>query len=332
MKKIMAWVVVLAMLACAGFAVAEGEALTTEQLAEMSWCFSSGAGGWSTDLQTAGDGSFNGTFHDSEMGEADEAYPNGTVYVCSFSGRLSVQEQLGETSWRVHIDSLETEKEAGEAWFEDDMRFVTTDPYGIREGDDFVLYVPGTPVEALTEEMRMWAHLLGDETPDVLADWFMYSETNDSGFVGYPDQSLGMANPWSDLTADALAQAAGISFDLPEGADNAVYRWLESEGLAEIQFTLEDGVDEFCARTQAAALEEGELLNISGIYYAWENEEAVTVNGCPGTLGIARTGSEDYVELCQWYDAEAQRMYAVSVGTTDPDGLDLIAVAQMVFH
>ncbi len=332
MKKMLVWVLFLSMLFCAVSAVAEGEAVTVDQLAGMTWCFSSGAGGWSTDMQTAEGGEFSGTFHDSEMGEADEAYPDGTVYTSAFSGTLSVGEQVDEYAWRVHIDSLTMENAAGEEWIDDDIRFVATDPYGIREGDDFVLYVPGTPVAALTEDMRMWAHLLGDDVPDTLSDWFMYSAQSESGFVGYPDMGAELANPWADLTAEELAQASGVSFDLPEGAENAVYRWLADEGLAEMQFTLEGGVDEFCARAQAAELEDGALMNISGMYFQWEHEEEVTVNGCPGTLGIAQTGSEDFVELCQWYDAAAKRMYALSVSTTDPDGLDLVAVAQMVFH
>ena len=52
--------------------------------------FSSGAGGWSTTLTLSQDGSFTGAFSDSEMGERDEnEYPNGTVYVCNFSGQFN---------------------------------------------------------------------------------------------------------------------------------------------------------------------------------------------------------------------------------------------------
>ena len=116
---------------------------------------------------------------------------------------------------------------------------------------------------------------------------------------------------------------------MPEGAENVVWRWLADENLAEMQFTL-DG-DEYCARVKPAALEHGQVENISGIYYQWENEEDITVGGCNGTLGLAQTGSEDWVELCLWYDAAPQLMYSLSVYTTDPDGLDLTAVAEMVF-
>ena len=48
-----------------------------------------------------------------------------------------------------------------------------------------LLFLPGTPVDVLTEDMRTWAHLLGEDAPDTLEDWFLYSEKNSSGFVGY---------------------------------------------------------------------------------------------------------------------------------------------------
>ena len=57
----------------------------------------------------------------------------------------------------------------------------------------------------------------------------------------------------------------------------------------------------------------------------------MTIGHCPGTIGQAKTGSEDYVELCLWYDLAPGLMYSLSVYTTDLDGLDLIAVAEMVY-
>ena len=139
-----------------------------------------------------------------------------------------------------------------------------------------------------------------------------------------------IANPWVEMTAEELVQAAGVSFGLPENAENVVYRWLESDRLAEMQFTL-DG-EEYCARIKPSALEEDQLENISGMYFAWENEEKITIGEyCPGMIGQAKTGSEDYVELCLWYDRVPGLMYSLSVYTTELDGLDLTAVAEMVY-
>ena len=99
--------------------------------------------------------------------------------------------------------------------------------------------------------------------------------------------------------------------------------------LAEMQFTIGD--DEFCARIQSAALEYGQLMNIADMYFAWENEQAITVQHCYGTIAQAQTGSEDWAELCLWYDLVPGLMYSLSVSTTDPDGLDLTAIAEQVY-
>ena len=50
-----------------------------------------------------------------------------------------------------------------------------------------------------------------------------------------------------------------------------------------------------------------------------------------GTIGQAQTGSEDFVELCLWYDQAPGLMYSLSVSTTELDGLDLVAVAEVVY-
>ncbi len=331
MKRAIAWMMSLALL-LAAVACAEGEAPTFEALEDLEWSFSSGAGAWSTDLRIAADGSFSGQFHDSEMGDAGDEYPYGTVYYANFTGRMTLGEQLDEHSWSVHIDALAQDEEPGSEEIADELRYVAAEPYGITKGDDMVLYAPGTPVDALTEEMRMWAHLFDmEEAPAELSDWFLYSENNDSGFLSYQglaEDELGLANPWQDMTREELLEASGLTFGVPDGAENVIYRWLADENLAEMQFTL-DG-DEYCARIQPAALEEGELLNISGMYLPWDNEEEVTIGHCPGTLGLSQTGSEDWTELCLWYDVVPGLMYSLSVYTVDPDGLDLTAVAAMV--
>lgn len=332
MKNVFALFMVFALLVSGIGAFAEAGAPSFEQLADLEWSFSSGVGGWSTEMRIAADGSFSGNYHDSEMGEAADDYPNGTVYVCAFNGQMTGLERVDARTWRVQIESVTPDEAPGRETIDDGLRFVTAEPYGVAAGDEMLIYLPGTPIEGFTEDMRMWAHLMGEDDPDAkLEDWFLYSRKNETGFVGYPAaDEASLANPWKDLARDELEQVSGMSFGVPEGAENVVYRWLESDALAEMQFTM-DG-DEYCARAQSAELAEGELMNISGMYFQWEHEEDITVGDCRGSIGQAQTGSEDWVELCLWYDAGAKRMYSLSVYTTDPDGLDLTAVAQMVYR
>ena len=331
MKKLTAWILSLALVLGMFGAFAEGDAPTFAQLAALEWSFSSGAGGWATELHINEDGSFSGSFHDSEMGELADEYPNGTVYFSAFSGQMTLLEPIDEHTWTVRVDSLSLEDAPGEESIDDDIRFVAATPYGISEGDEMRLFLPGTPIDALTEDMRMWAHLFGQEdAPAALESWLLYSDANESGFVGYAVDGEAQADAsQTALTADELVQLSGLSFNVPDGAENVVYCWFEDTGMAEMMFTM-DG-DEYDARIQPAALQAGELMNISDMYLDWDTEEDVAVGHCEGKLALSQTGSEDWVELCQWYDAAPGLMYALSVYTTDPDGLDLVAVAQMLY-
>ena len=68
--------------------------------------FSSGVGGWGTSLTLERDGTFSGQFHDSDMGVIGEDYPNGTVYLCHFSGRFSDIEKLDEYRYSMKLSEL----------------------------------------------------------------------------------------------------------------------------------------------------------------------------------------------------------------------------------
>ena len=297
----------------------------------MEWYFSSGVGAWATEMRILADGSFSGEFHDSEMGENADAYPEGTIYLCSFTGTMSLVAQTGENTWKVRIDTLVPDASQAAESIDDGIRYVKAEPYGLSAGDEMTLYRPGTPVSEIPEEMLIWTHAMDLENrPDALERWFLSSEKNESGFVAYrADPVVGLPNPWSDMSAAELLEASGLSFGVPEGAENVIYRFLGSEHLAEMQFTL-DG-DEYCARIRPAALEDGELMEISGMYFAWDHEEEVTVHHCRGIIGIAQCGTEDWAERCLWYDAAPGLMCCLSVSTTDPDGLDLTAVAEQVY-
>ena len=112
MKKCIAWVVALLLAMTAFSACAEQGENFFERLKGLEWTFSSGAGGWSTDMRILPDGSFSGEYHDSEMGETGEGYPDGTVYGCSFTGKMSLVEQVNENTWKIRVDELKTDETA----------------------------------------------------------------------------------------------------------------------------------------------------------------------------------------------------------------------------
>ena len=328
--------VLLAAILMIGSAFAEGNDTFFAQFDGITWSFCSGAGAWSTDLTILPDGSFSGDYHDSDMGDTSEAYPNGTIYVCSFSGKLSLMEQLDENSWKLHVDELTYSEPNGKEVIEDGVKYIYTDVYGLSLGDEMTLYKPGTPVDSFTDEMKFFAHAF-DLTD--LPSWYFYSVKNNSGFEGFPltpdlsaantdTQDVSMANPWEVMTAEELQKTIGIMFHAPQGADKTAYRWFAAASLAEMQFIMNG--EDYTFRAQPVALDVGEMPDISGLYFTWENDEPVTVAGFNGLIRQAKTETGDTVECVLWYDNTTGTMHSLSVLASDVDGLDLAAVAEQI--
>ena len=191
MKKVIAWILMLMMAVTAAGAWAEEGDSFFAQLDGLQWTFCSGVGAWSTDMQIFPDGSLNGDFHDADMGDMDDEYPNGTIYLCSFAGRLSLVGQVDENTWKVRVEELIEAESPADVEIEDGTRYIYTSTYGLSEGDEMLLYRPGTPVEGFTEDMQMWAHLSDNPegVPAALETWFLYSEANGTGFVGIPAEN-----------------------------------------------------------------------------------------------------------------------------------------------
>ncbi len=134
----------------------------------------------------------------------------------------------------------------------------------------------------------------------------------------------GLANPWEGTTAEELARFPGVTFGVPEGAEDIEYRLLREDALAEMQFTWHDL--RYCARIKPAA----EFEDISGLYYEWTHEMPCRVSWC---VGVDRRciGENETVDVSLWYDAVSGLMYSVSTSAPDLDGFDIGAVADRLY-
>lgn len=309
-----------------GFAFAEGNDTFFAQFDGMTWSFCSGAGAWSTDLTILPDGSFSGDFHDSDMGDMGDDYPNGTVYVAGFHGKMSLVDQVNDCIWKIRVNELAADEQSGTVVFQDGCKYVYTDVYGLTAGDEMLLFKPGTPMDSFTEDMHFWAHSI-DLTE--LPFWFFYSEKNSSGFVGLKaEPGASAADPWQSMTAEQLQKAIGIMFRTPDGAEKTAYRWYADDRLAEMQFFRNGG--EYTFRAQPVALGQDEMLDISGLYFNWDNQELETVAGFKGLISQAKSDTGETVECVMWYDNTTGIMHSLSVTAPDVDGLDLAAVAEQI--
>jgi hypothetical protein len=223
MKKIVLFLVAAVMLAAAVCAGAE-TVNPLNQLNGQIFTFSSGAGGWCTDLYFTENGSFTGDYHDSEMGETGEGYPEGTLYGCVFHGQLSDPVTVDEFTLTAAIAVEANEGQVPEV-IADGVRYVTTEPFGVAKAKTVTIYLPGTPVDRLPEAFLPWAHLQ-EIAPDakVLPCYAIWSEADEAGFIAYPEDDE-------------------IGYYPDEHPESKVYlsTWVAEDGNWRIEMNGEDG-------------------------------------------------------------------------------------------
>lgn len=208
MKRWIAFLLIAAMLLCGCQKTSpvptESEALTTTaeitmptetkleepdfsfgDLKEWEFRFDSGAGSWGTWIYIGEDGSFSGRFedHDNETGEG---YPNGIFYWCNFTGTFTQREWLSPYACALTVETLQFEAEPGTEVFREQIKYIADEPRGLALGEQFLLYLPGAPVEELPEEFLYWAKLTYNPPADgKLEGYGLYNRAQEIGFAGY---------------------------------------------------------------------------------------------------------------------------------------------------
>lgn len=147
----------------------------------MKLYFSSGAGGWGTELTLYADGSFSGEYHDSDMGAVGDDYPNGTLYRSSFSGSFTDIQMINDTTYQMTLGSLE--QLPIDTGVIDGVLYVQGDAVGITGGETFYFYTPETPTTQVSEEfLSWWPGRYSDPVPNTLTEYGLENVSGDSGF------------------------------------------------------------------------------------------------------------------------------------------------------
>ena len=152
--------------------------------------FSSGVGGWSTEVVVSEDGSFAGYFHDWDLGDTGEDYPEGTRYECTFSGVFAVTGKIDPYTYELRLVTLEREGSNGEERIVDGVRVIGGDAYGIEGGDVFMLYFPGRETADLPEAFLEWIRMPNawEEVPGALPFYGLYNVKAETGFFAYAER------------------------------------------------------------------------------------------------------------------------------------------------
>ncbi len=153
-----------------------------------SFTFASGAGAWMSELFVKPDGTFTGDYHDSDMGDTGEGYPNGTIYVCSFSGAFGDVKRVNEYTYSMHVKKLDVDSTPAKEWIEDDVRYVASIPYGLENADEVLVYLPGAYLLDLPDEFITWVGMMrawdSDDRPTTLPFYGLYNVTDQMGWSG----------------------------------------------------------------------------------------------------------------------------------------------------
>jgi len=229
-------------------------------MSEWAYTFSSGAGGWSTELAIDPDGSFHGEFYDGDMGSTGPGYENGTVYICNFSGHLDKNVRMaGPLMYSLSIADIKYENEPGTEEIIDNVLYKYSTPYGLEglEGkeDSLVFMDAGAVTSAINEEEMMWlspthfGSYVGEDwnyvedTPDELpfaaiintVDNYAFFSSNISDrnqtFLVNKCKLPGLKNTVSELNDDGTYRFADESIDGKFKVINACFEVSESYSL-----------------------------------------------------------------------------------------------------
>lgn len=135
-----------------------------------------------------------------------------------------------------------------------------------------------------------------------------------------------IANPWKDgVTPQDVYDLVNAYFIVPDGAEHVLYRTLESQKLAEMQFSL-DGLD-FVARMKPTDAFE----DISGMHCVWTVDEEQKVGPSDGRARRQITDEETSDSLL-WRDDVMGIMFSLVTSAKDLDGFDIVGVAERMYQ
>lgn len=174
-------------------------------LSGWEFLFGSGVGAWGTTLRVEADGSFTGQYHDSDMGSNGDTYPNGTVYLCDFTGSFTEPERVNDYTYLVRIDNITLAEEPEREEITEGTRYIYSEPYGMEDAEEIWIYLPGAPIAELPEGYRSWVGYYNlDNAPDTgLPFYGLYNVNPQNGFS-------------SSESSEVHAEGASIDDELAE--------------------------------------------------------------------------------------------------------------------
>ena len=274
------------------------------QLKDLEFYFASGAGGWRTILHIDVYGSFSGTYSDSDMGSGE----NGIHRIqmrCDFSGQFTQPVRVNDYTYSVRIDEIAYEKEAGTDEVVGVTHYYYTDPYGLEDAEDILIYLPGAPLGQLPQEFRSWVGY-SENTRDELPFYALNNAVHQQGFSSYDR----LESIRESLEGWVEPYAAELETEITSGEFD---QWVCEEKAARMLELWDDQLNDLwnCLEQR---LDPAELEPLTAEQEAWvaRKEEQVTQAGAGPHEGYSQAAAEDMAaaeltrdrvyELLDWLD------------------------------
>lgn len=276
---------------------AEAAAFTFADLSRLQFEFSSGAGAWSENFTIEKDGYFTGNFHDSDMGDTGEGYENGTFYSSSYTGHFKDLIQINDHTYQMKLADISYKETAGTSEIIDSVHYVYTESCCLDGTDTYTIYLPGTPLAELSEEVRIWL-LMMNESETELTRLAIVDEVNGYGIYSYDrpapleDAQMTFNNYkesydyYSDKVATAVTTAEMVEYTgtMCELSDNCLnYIW----NLVRYHVD-EDQFDEILAQQRNWIAEKEAEAKKAGSEYEGGSLSAVSYNDTLARLTMER--------------------------------------------
>lgn len=291
----------------------------------VSYVFTSGMGGWGTQLVISDDGSFQGNFQDSNLGESGDGY-DGTVYYSNFRGRFENPRKINDYTYAFDLAELVTLEDQGAqeivTFDSSRIRYVAAGPYGMDDGKTFYLYIPDALSYRLPESFRWWYYAgYGDNSSGKLGGWGIYNENGAYGFraTGAPSTFETWSQAFEDFVLNQRFYSTG---DLALGYGNvnpsyndtpplfalldedgdgtpelAVFNGRDGEKAADYLFVFRNHAVRYAERRDAGSLavegltySEVQEMGWQNFLAAWYGGKGAAVRDIPVTLA---DGSEE---------------------------------------
>lgn len=162
----------------------ESSEFTFTDLSTKQFSFTRGAGGWSEEFTIEKDGYFTGLFHDSDMGDIGEGYEDGTRYSSSYSGHFTDLTKINDYTYQMKLADISYKEAADTVKISDNVRYIYTESSCLGGTDTFTIYLPGTPLSEISEEIYIWISAMNQSETE-LTMIAIVDETNGYGMYSY---------------------------------------------------------------------------------------------------------------------------------------------------